>query len=127
MQKNNSDITSVCKFGKHKTESCECSTDINEKCMPVPETNSCHLKSYVEAIHRVTNTESRFPAVRVLRLGREFYRGKYGMTGSSHVWFPDLGDKLDDFGAEIWLKGAGIISISLLGEDIRLNVLDDSM
>ncbi|GBM49491.1 hypothetical protein AVEN_107453-1 [Araneus ventricosus] len=29
--------------------------------------------------------ESRFPAMRVLRLGREFYRGKYEMTYSSHV------------------------------------------
>ncbi|GBN57588.1 hypothetical protein AVEN_236781-1, partial [Araneus ventricosus] len=42
--------------------------------------------------------------------------GQYGMTGSSHVWIPDLGD-------EIWdLKGAGIFSVSLLGEKIRLNV-----
>ncbi|GBM38654.1 hypothetical protein AVEN_37451-1 [Araneus ventricosus] len=47
------------------------------------------------------------------------------MKGSSHVWTPDLGDK---FGGEIWdLKGAEIFSISLLGEEIRLNVLDDSM
>ncbi|GBN98748.1 hypothetical protein AVEN_16271-1 [Araneus ventricosus] len=65
--------------------------------------------------------ESRFPAMRVLRLGREFYRDKYGMTGSSHVWFPDLGDEIGD------LKGAGIFSISLLGDKIRLNVLDHSM
>ncbi|GBO11530.1 hypothetical protein AVEN_98563-1 [Araneus ventricosus] len=43
------------------------------------------------------------------------------MTDSSHVWTPDPGD-------EIWnLKGAGIFSISLLGEKIRLNVLDNSM
>ncbi|GBO08592.1 hypothetical protein AVEN_189234-1, partial [Araneus ventricosus] len=47
------------------------------------------------------------------------------MTDSSHVWTPDLGDKLDDhlgdkFDDEIWdLKGAGIFSISLLGEKIR--------
>ncbi|GBO43672.1 hypothetical protein AVEN_113464-1, partial [Araneus ventricosus] len=59
---------------------------------------------------------------------------------SSHVWFPDLGDKLGDhlgdklgdhlgdklgdhlgdFGDEIWdLKSAGIFSISLLGEKVR--------
>ncbi|GBO00793.1 hypothetical protein AVEN_212990-1 [Araneus ventricosus] len=69
----------------------------------------------------VTNMESRFPAMRVLWLGRDFYRDKYGLTGSSHVWSPDLGD-------EIWdLKSTGIFSISLLGEKIRLNVLDDSM
>ncbi|GBM56131.1 hypothetical protein AVEN_168446-1 [Araneus ventricosus] len=44
------------------------------------------------------------------------------------AWTPDLGDKFGDFGDEIWdLKGAGILSISLLGEEIRLNVLDDSM
>ncbi|GBM09920.1 hypothetical protein AVEN_3274-1, partial [Araneus ventricosus] len=44
------------------------------------------------------------------------------MTDSSHVWTPDLGDKLGDhlgdFGNEIWdLKGAGIFSISLLAEE----------
>ncbi|GBM35151.1 hypothetical protein AVEN_179549-1, partial [Araneus ventricosus] len=51
-------------------------------------------------------------------------RDKYGTTSSSHVWSPDLGDFVD----EIWdLKGAGIFSISLLGEKIRLNVLDNSM
>ncbi|GBN51720.1 hypothetical protein AVEN_145502-1 [Araneus ventricosus] len=77
----------------------------------------------------VTNMESRFPAMLFLWLRRRFYRGKYGMTDSSRAWTPDLGDKLGDhFGDEIWdLKGAGIFSISLLGEEIRLNVLDDSM
>ncbi|GBO30715.1 hypothetical protein AVEN_221694-1, partial [Araneus ventricosus] len=50
---------------------------------------------------------------------------KYGMTSSSHVWFPDLGDK---FGDEIWdFKGAGIFSTFPLGEKIRLNELEDSM
>ncbi|GBN96506.1 hypothetical protein AVEN_64508-1 [Araneus ventricosus] len=35
------------------------------------------------------------------------------MTDSSQVWTPDFGD-------EIWdLKGAGIFSISVLGENIR--------
>ncbi|GBM59709.1 hypothetical protein AVEN_204729-1 [Araneus ventricosus] len=73
----------------------------------------------------VANMESRFPSTRVLWLGREFYRGKYEMIDSSHVWTPDLGDK---FGDEIWdLKGAGIFSISLLAEEIRFNVLEDSM
>ncbi|GBM34946.1 hypothetical protein AVEN_80807-1 [Araneus ventricosus] len=76
--------------------------------------------------------ESRFPAMLVLWFGREFYRGKYEMTDSSHVWTPDLGDKLGghlgDFGDEIWdLKDAGIFSISLLAEEIRSNVLEDSM
>ncbi|GBL84025.1 hypothetical protein AVEN_100887-1 [Araneus ventricosus] len=75
--------------------------------------------------------ESLFPTMRVLWLGREFYRDKYGMASSSHVWLPDLGDKFGDFGDhlgdkfgdfgdEIWdLKGAGIFSIFLLGEKIR--------
>ncbi|GBN13541.1 hypothetical protein AVEN_33149-1 [Araneus ventricosus] len=50
------------------------------------------------------------------------------MTDSSPVWTPDLGVKFGDFDDEIWdLKGAGIFSISLLGEEIRLDVLDDSM
>ncbi|GBN13282.1 hypothetical protein AVEN_33197-1 [Araneus ventricosus] len=77
--------------------------------------------------------ESRFPAMLVSWLEREFYRGKYVVTGSSTVWTPYLGDKLDDnlgdkFGDEIWdLKGAGIFFMSLLGEEIRLNILDDSM
>ncbi|GBN11711.1 hypothetical protein AVEN_62480-1 [Araneus ventricosus] len=69
--------------------------------------------------------ESRFPAMFVLWLRREFYRGKYGMTGSSHVWTPDLGARLGetfgDFVDEIWdFKG-------VLGEEMHLNVLDDSM
>ncbi|GBN75676.1 hypothetical protein AVEN_26696-1 [Araneus ventricosus] len=40
--------------------------------------------------------ESCFPAMLVLWLGREFYRGKYGMTASSQAWIPVLGDKLGD-------------------------------
>ncbi|GBM39117.1 hypothetical protein AVEN_162636-1 [Araneus ventricosus] len=45
------------------------------------------------------------------------------------AWTPDLGDHFGNkFGDEIWdLKGAGIFSISLLGQEIRLNVLDYSM
>ncbi|GBM77707.1 hypothetical protein AVEN_80310-1 [Araneus ventricosus] len=76
--------------------------------------------------------ENRFPAMLVLWLGREFYRGKYGITGSSQAWTPELVDKLGekcgDFGDEIWdLKGAGIFLISVLGKEICLNVPDDSM
>ncbi|GBM93039.1 hypothetical protein AVEN_81085-1 [Araneus ventricosus] len=41
----------------------------------------------------VTNMECRFPAMLVLWLGREFYRGKYRMTGNGQTWTPDLGDK----------------------------------
>ncbi|GBN76563.1 hypothetical protein AVEN_158758-1 [Araneus ventricosus] len=40
--------------------------------------------------------ESRFPAIWVLWLGREFHRGKFEMTDSSPVWTPDLGDHLGD-------------------------------
>ncbi|GBM45000.1 hypothetical protein AVEN_201043-1, partial [Araneus ventricosus] len=44
----------------------------------------------------------------------------YERTDSSHVWTPDLGDRLGDFSDEIWdLKDTGIFSISLLGEKIR--------
>ncbi|GBM20683.1 hypothetical protein AVEN_169011-1 [Araneus ventricosus] len=72
--------------------------------------------------------ESRFPAMLVLWLRREFYRGKYGVTVSSQAWTTDLGDKFSDFGDEIWdIKGAGIFSVFLLGEEMHLNVLDDSM
>ncbi|GBM68995.1 hypothetical protein AVEN_183250-1 [Araneus ventricosus] len=69
----------------------------------------------------VTNMENRFPAMLVLWLGREFYRGKYEMTGGSEAWTPDLGDK-----SKI-PENAILSSISLLGEEIRLNVRDDSM
>ncbi|GBN55747.1 hypothetical protein AVEN_26654-1 [Araneus ventricosus] len=84
--------------------------------------------SYSFIFNIITNMGSRFPAMLVLWLGREFYRSKYEMTDSSHVWIPDLGDKLGDFGDEIWdLKGAGIFSISLLVGEIRLNVLENSI
>ncbi|GBN45676.1 hypothetical protein AVEN_98054-1 [Araneus ventricosus] len=60
-----------------------------------------------------------------LMVGKRVLQGKYEMTDSSHVWTPDLGDHLGD---EIWdIKGAGIFSISLLVEEIRLNVLEDSI
>ncbi|GBN99689.1 hypothetical protein AVEN_224649-1 [Araneus ventricosus] len=68
----------------------------------------------------VTNMESRFPAMLVLWLGREFHRGKYGMTGSSQAWTFDPGDEMWD------LKNAGIFSISLLEAEIRIYP-DDSM
>ncbi|GBO28343.1 hypothetical protein AVEN_30396-1 [Araneus ventricosus] len=52
--------------------------------------------------------------------GREFYRGRYGMTGSSQTWAPDLGDEMWD------LKNAGTFSISLLGTEIRIYPDDTS-
>ncbi|GBN28874.1 hypothetical protein AVEN_120161-1 [Araneus ventricosus] len=67
--------------------------------------------------------ESRFPAMLVLWLGREFYRGKYGNGAID----PDFGEKLgypfgdtfDDFGDEMWdLKSTGIFLISLLRAEI---------
>ncbi|GBM89605.1 hypothetical protein AVEN_211906-1 [Araneus ventricosus] len=82
------------------------------------------------------NMESLFPAMLVLFLGREFHRGKCEMTGSIQVWTPDLGDKLsghfgDKFGdlednSKI-PENAILFSISLLGEELRLNVRDYSM
>ncbi|GBM89227.1 hypothetical protein AVEN_136367-1 [Araneus ventricosus] len=73
------------------------------------------------------NMESRFPAMSVLWLGREFYRSKYGMTGSGQAWTPDLVDELGYFGDEMWdLRNAGIFSVSLLRTDIRIYP-DDSM
>ncbi|GBN07963.1 hypothetical protein AVEN_188494-1, partial [Araneus ventricosus] len=46
------------------------------------------------------------------------------MTGSSHVWTPDLGDLTTNFETLATKygisKGAGIFSISLLEEEIRL-------
>ncbi|GBN21466.1 hypothetical protein AVEN_27845-1 [Araneus ventricosus] len=44
----------------------------------------------------VTNMESRFPAMLVLRLGSEFYKVKHGVTGSGCSGIPDLGDELGD-------------------------------
>ncbi|GBM10303.1 hypothetical protein AVEN_50017-1 [Araneus ventricosus] len=76
------------------------------------------MKQRINEKRIVTNMGSRFPAMLVLWLGREFYRGKYGMTGNSQAWAPDLGD---EFGDEMWdLKNAGIFSISLLGAAIQI-------
>ncbi|GBM04101.1 hypothetical protein AVEN_247968-1 [Araneus ventricosus] len=65
------------------------------------------------------------PAMLVLRLGEEFYRGMYGVTGSGQAWIPDLGDELGNkFGDKSKIpENAIIFSISLLGEQICLNVL----
>ncbi|GBN07021.1 hypothetical protein AVEN_199022-1, partial [Araneus ventricosus] len=90
--------------------------------------SSCNADIFVNTNGIVTNMESRFPAMWVSWLGREFYRGKYEMTDSSHVWTLDLDDKFGDFDHKIWgLKCAGIFSIFLLAEETRLHVLDDSM
>ncbi|GBM75021.1 hypothetical protein AVEN_211602-1 [Araneus ventricosus] len=61
----------------------------------------------------------RFPATLVLWLGREFYRGKSGITGSDQVLTLDRGDKFGDFGYKSKIpENAIIFSISLLGEEI---------
>ncbi|GBN68805.1 hypothetical protein AVEN_247110-1 [Araneus ventricosus] len=80
-------------------------------------------------LHNVTNMESRLPAMLVLWLGREFYRGKYRITDSSQVWTPDFGDKLGDhFGDKSMIpENATLFSISLLGKKIPLNVRENSM
>ncbi|GBM01236.1 hypothetical protein AVEN_174352-1 [Araneus ventricosus] len=58
----------------------------------------------------------------VLWSGREFYRGKYLMTVSSQAWTPDLGDKFGDLGYKSKIPENTILfSISLLGEETRLN------
>ncbi|GBM27173.1 hypothetical protein AVEN_108497-1 [Araneus ventricosus] len=65
----------------------------------------------------ITNMESCFPAMLILWLGREFYRGKYGMTGSSQAWSLDLGDKSGDLGDKSMIpENATLFSISLLGK-----------
>ncbi|GBM25597.1 hypothetical protein AVEN_181713-1 [Araneus ventricosus] len=61
--------------------------------------------------------ECRFPAMLVLWLGRDFYKGKYGMTGSGQSWTPDLGEGLGD--KSKIPENAIIFSISLLGAEIR--------
>ncbi|GBL92677.1 hypothetical protein AVEN_119077-1 [Araneus ventricosus] len=57
----------------------------------------------------VTNMGSRFPAMLVAWLGRQFYRGMYGNSGVMEPSTPDLGDEMWD------LKSTGIFLISLLG------------
>ncbi|GBM75906.1 hypothetical protein AVEN_241358-1 [Araneus ventricosus] len=32
--------------------------------------------------------------IEIVQLGREFYMGKRGVTGSGQAWIPDLGDEL---------------------------------
>ncbi|GBN58953.1 hypothetical protein AVEN_240750-1 [Araneus ventricosus] len=50
----------------------------------------------------VTNMESRFPAMFVLWLGREFYRGMYRNIGRMEALTHHLGDKHGDhFGDEM--------------------------
>ncbi|GBM44322.1 hypothetical protein AVEN_232114-1 [Araneus ventricosus] len=78
----------------------------------------------VEATNKskgVTNMESRFPGMLVLWLGREFYRGKYGIIGSSQTCTPDFGDK------SMIPENATLFSISLLGKKIRLNARENSV
>ncbi|GBM19774.1 hypothetical protein AVEN_120611-1, partial [Araneus ventricosus] len=76
----------------------------------------------------IANMKSLFPAMLVLWLGREFYRGKYGMTGSTQAWTPDIGDKLvDHFGdlatnlvtKSMIPENATLFSIFLLGKEIH--------
>ncbi|GBM56708.1 hypothetical protein AVEN_224756-1 [Araneus ventricosus] len=64
----------------------------------------------------VTNMDSSFPAMLVLRLGKEFYRGIYGNVRRMESSTSDLGDKPGDrLGNEMWdLKSTGIFLISPL-------------
>ncbi|GBM76293.1 hypothetical protein AVEN_81843-1 [Araneus ventricosus] len=58
-------------------------------------------------MHRIINCfehGSRIPAMLVLKLGREFYRGKYGMTGSSQTWTPDLDNEFGDLETNLATK-----------------------
>ncbi|GBO30713.1 hypothetical protein AVEN_160688-1 [Araneus ventricosus] len=96
----------------------------------------CTEKDNQNSMRIVTNMENRFRATLVLWLGREFYRGKCGLSGSSEAWTPYFSDKLDDhFGDKFYDLGdkskirenANLSSISQLGEEICLNVQDDFM
>ncbi|GBO26778.1 hypothetical protein AVEN_136986-1 [Araneus ventricosus] len=49
-----------------------------------PSQNS-HRVASKRDVNIVTNMESRFPAMRVLWLGRELYRAKHGMSGSNQA------------------------------------------
>ncbi|GBM67439.1 hypothetical protein AVEN_265394-1 [Araneus ventricosus] len=63
--------------------------------------------------------ECSFPAMLILWLGREFYRGKYEVAGRDQAWTPDLGDHFGDFSDKSKIpENAIIFSISLLGEEI---------
>ncbi|GBN57209.1 hypothetical protein AVEN_222258-1 [Araneus ventricosus] len=59
----------------------------------------------------VKNTDSRFPAMLVLWLGRKFYWGKHGLTGSGHSGTPGLGDHFGD--KSMIPENATLFSISL--------------
>ncbi|GBM67294.1 hypothetical protein AVEN_201223-1 [Araneus ventricosus] len=63
--------------------------------------NELNESNSVCGLNTVTNMESRFPAMWVLWLGREFYRGKYEMIDRSHVWTPDLGNHLGDLATDL--------------------------
>ncbi|GBO41753.1 hypothetical protein AVEN_51860-1 [Araneus ventricosus] len=53
--------------------------------MKTQEALSEDLDSHIQNMHEaiVTNMESRFPAMRVLWLGREFYKVKHGVTSAT--------------------------------------------
>ncbi|GBM00916.1 hypothetical protein AVEN_146244-1 [Araneus ventricosus] len=51
---------------------------------------------YRYSIYIVTNIENRFPAMLVLWLGKEFYRGIYGNAGGMEPSNSDLGDHFYD-------------------------------
>ncbi|GBN36989.1 hypothetical protein AVEN_164435-1 [Araneus ventricosus] len=63
----------------------------------------------------------------VLWLGREFYRGKHGVTASDHSETPDLGDKFGDLGDKSMIpENATLFLISQLGKKMRSNVRENS-
>ncbi|GBM40623.1 hypothetical protein AVEN_27207-1 [Araneus ventricosus] len=82
----------------------------------------------------ITNIEIHLPAMLVLWLGRwvtwgHNYRSKYGMTGSSQDWIPDLDDKLGNhFGDKSMIpENATLFAISQLGKNLCLNIRENSM
>ncbi|GBN23434.1 hypothetical protein AVEN_46623-1, partial [Araneus ventricosus] len=54
-----------------------------------------------------------------LIVGREFYRGKHGVTGSSRSGTPDLVEK------SVIPENATLFSIFLLGKEILLNIREN--
>ncbi|GBN95389.1 hypothetical protein AVEN_241687-1 [Araneus ventricosus] len=79
------------------------------------------IKEYI-----VPNMESRFPAMFVLWLGREFYKVKHGVTYFGRPGIPDLGDHFGNIGDKETIPEIAILfSVSLLGKRLCLNIREN--
>ncbi|GBO24133.1 hypothetical protein AVEN_109077-1, partial [Araneus ventricosus] len=66
------------------------------------------------------------PRLTSLIVGKEFDRGKHGVTGSGHSGTPDLDDKFGDLSDKSMIL-ENVSLFSILGKKIRSNVRENSI